>query len=248
MEVKDGSYECDIKEKLNALCPCRSTQIEQLIALFGEKGELPCPCLFIYGHTGTGKTYVLSAIMNILQLKHVIINCIEYCSAKLIFETILECLGCEQDLPLESLHSKKCDNFNDFLRCLKNLTEEFEGHNEPIYLVFDKAERLRNMENNLLPGLIRLAELTKLNVCVILVTEINFERFLSGTSFVAPTAVRFSEYNQKELVRIMSLDCPPGIDEKVYTSYCQLVISVFYLACRDLHELQHLVCTSNNCL
>ena len=97
------------------------------------------------------------------------------------------------------------------------------------------------MEHNLLPGFMRMAELTGMNICVVLVTEIAAERFLSGASFVGSTVIHFSEYSQKELIKIMVLDCPIGIDESIYATYCQLLISVFYLACRDLNELRHLV-------
>ena len=112
---------------------------------------------------------------------------------------------------------------------------------ETFYLIFKKAERLRNMEYNLLPGFMRLAELTGMNICVILVTEITAERFLSGASFVCSNVIHFSQYSQKELIKIMLLDCPIGIDESIFETYCQLLISVFYLACRDLNELRHLV-------
>ena len=97
------------------------------------------------------------------------------------------------------------------------------------------------MESNLLAGFIKLAELMKMNISVILVTEITIEKFLSGTMAVVPTSVHFNEYNQKDLVKIMSLDCPAGYNEAFYATYCQLVISVFYLACRDLNELRHMV-------
>ena len=57
-----------MKEQVKCLCPCRSVQIEQLIDLFGEKGEPSCPCIFVYGHTGTGKNHVLKVIMNLFKV------------------------------------------------------------------------------------------------------------------------------------------------------------------------------------
>ena len=63
-----ASFEDSIIEEINSLCPCRSIQVEQLISSFGEKSEYSCPCIFVYGHTGTGKNHVLKVIMNKLKV------------------------------------------------------------------------------------------------------------------------------------------------------------------------------------
>eukprot|EP00795_Rhopilema_esculentum_P011675 gene11675-21930_t len=96
------------------------------------------------------------------------------------------------------------------------------------------------MDTNLISGFMKLAELSRMNVCVIFETEIALEKFFVGTGFNLPAEVHFDEYTQKELVKIMSLVCPVGYSTEFYASYCQLVISVFHPVCRDLNELKHL--------
>ena len=113
---------------------------------------------------------------------------------------------------------------------------------ETFYIIFEKSERLRNMDANLISGFMKLAELARMNVSVIFETEIALEKFFVGTGFNLPAEVHFDEYTQKELVKIMSLVCPVGYSTKFYASYCQLVISVFHPVCKDLNELKHLVC------
>ncbi len=129
---------------------------------------------------------------------------------------------------------------NDFLRYFKQLLAK-KKQNRTFFIIVDKAERLRQMDSNLLPALLRLSEFTKLNICVIFVTEIIWEKFLSGTCFPVPAKVHFNDYNQNELIEIMSLGCPDGYTKDFFASYCRLLISVFHLACRDLNELRHLV-------
>ena len=53
---------------VHSLCPCRKVQIEKLVGLFGEKGEIAYPAIFVYGHTGTGKSHVLRSLMNNLKV------------------------------------------------------------------------------------------------------------------------------------------------------------------------------------
>ena len=153
-----------------------------------------------------------------------------------MFEAIFDSL--EESDDIKTQNKKRCDNFNDFLRCLKQTLCNSEI---PLFIILDKAERLRNMESNLLPAFLRLSELSRLNISVILVTEISLEKFMSGTLFPIPVQVHFNDYSQNELIEIMSQDCPDGYTNDFYGTYCRLVVSVFYLACRDLSELRHLV-------
>ena len=153
-----------------------------------------------------------------------------------MFEAIIDTL--EESNDIQTQNKKRCDNFNDFLRCLKRILCNSET---PFFIILEKAERLRNMESNPLPAFLRLSELSRLNISVILVTEIILEKFMSGTQFPIPVQVHFNDYSQNELIEIMSQDCPDGYTKDFYVTYCRLVVSVFYLACRDLSELRHLV-------
>lgn len=127
----------------------------------------------------------------------------------------------------------------DFCRLLK-LSDLNPG--ETFYVILDKAERLRsNMDAHLLPAFMRLSELTNLNICVIFITDIVLEKFFPASGFVMPIPLHFPDYTKAEMVSIMSLDAPKNFGVEIYKRYCQTVVDVFYLACRDTNELRHLV-------
>lgn len=45
--------------------------------------------VFVYGHTATGKTLVVSRILEALQYSHAVVNCVECYMPHLLFEPIL---------------------------------------------------------------------------------------------------------------------------------------------------------------
>ena len=168
-------------------------------------------------------------------------NCIESFTARLIYEHILYQL---QDLDEEDDEfdpPPKCDNMTDFLRQLKNSLSSRQLTSETFYIVIDKAERLRDIEAKVLPAFLRLQELTQLNICVIFISQIVWEKFQVGTGFYEPLVVHFPDYSKMELLQIMAKDCPSSYPVEFYKAYCQLFMSVFYSVCRDLNELRHLV-------
>ena len=175
-----------------------------------------------------------------LQLPHVLVNCVESFTARLIYEHILYQLQ-ESDKEDELSTPPKCDNMTDFLRHLRHSLLSKELTNETFYIVLDKAERLRDIEANALPAFLRLQELTHLNICVILLSQIVWEKFQVGTGFYEPIVVHFSDYSKTELLQIMAKDCPSPYPVEFFKAYCQLLMSVFYSVCRDLNELRHLV-------
>ena len=129
----------------------------------------------------------------------------------------------------------------DFLRQLKNSLSSRQLTSGTFYIVLDKADRLRDIEANVLPAFLRLQELTQLNICVIFISQIVWEKFQVGTGFYEPVVVHFPDYSKVELLQIMAKDCPSSYPVEFYKAYCQLFASVFYSVCRDLNELRHLV-------
>ncbi|KAK3103287.1 hypothetical protein FSP39_018199 [Pinctada imbricata] len=230
------------------------------------------PSIFIYGHTGTGKSMVVNTVFQTLGLPHVLINCIECYSSRFLYETILNHFHGSISYHSDPGSLMKCDNMNDFVRMFRQVSEERGLNEETVYIVLDKAERLREMDANILPALlrlqelvsllilpavlrlqelvslwsdfnrsaIRLQELTNQNVCVILLTEIVWEKFRTGTGYCEPLVLHFPDYNRDELIEIMSGSPPTGYSEDFYRTYLNLVLGVFQLVCRDLIELQHL--------
>lgn len=167
-------------------------------------------------------------------------NCVESFTTRLIYEHILYQLQ-ELDEEDDFISPPKCDNMTDFIRQLKHSLSSREFTNETFYIVLDKAERLRDIEVNVLPAFLRLHELAQLNICVILLSQIVWEKFQVGTGFYEPVIVHFMDYSKAELLQIMAIDCPASHPVEFYKAYCQLLTSVFYSVCRDLNELRHLV-------
>ncbi|XP_056001217.1 origin recognition complex subunit 5-like [Ostrea edulis] len=224
---------------LTKLLPCRESQIKLLTTLFGKRGDMTVPALFVYGHTATGKSAVINSVLKTHKLPHVLVNCVECYSSGFLYEAVLcalyTCQGSQKsDAPV------RCDNMNDFVRLFRQTCVNLDLLNETVYIVLDKAERLREMDANILPAFLRLQELVDGNVCMIMLSEIVWEKFQCGTGFQEPYVVHFPDYNKDELLRILMRSAPAEFSEDLYQMYLSLVLSVFHIVCRNLSELQHL--------
>uniref|UniRef100_A0A8B9M0E4 Orc1-like AAA ATPase domain-containing protein n=1 Tax=Accipiter nisus TaxID=211598 RepID=A0A8B9M0E4_9AVES len=51
------------------LVPCRESQVSMLLSIFGERQQFTFPSIFIYGHTSSGKTYVMQTLLNTLEVR-----------------------------------------------------------------------------------------------------------------------------------------------------------------------------------
>ncbi|ESO91435.1 hypothetical protein LOTGIDRAFT_209785 [Lottia gigantea] len=215
--------------------PCREKEIENILALMGQKDQMTPASVFIYGHTATGKSHVVNSLLKISQVPYVLVNCVECYSSRFLYEHILNNLS-------HTNHTEqyRCDNMNDFIRSFQQIIEEKNYKDHTVYIVLDKAERLREMEANILPSFLRIQELTQCNVCVMFISEIVWDKFRSGTGSCEPYILQFPDYSKDDLMKIMSLDCPTDYDVDFYSNFTNLVLSVFHLVCRDLKELRHL--------
>lgn len=133
-----------------------------------------------------------------------------------------------------------CTTTADFIRLLKQ-SEYFHSNKETFYIVFDKADRLRKLDENLLSSFLRMAELTKLNICVVFITDIIFEKFMTTTGMHEPIKIHFQDYVKSELECLMCLNVPDGYTREFYKSYCDTILNTFHMVTRDLTELKHLV-------
>ncbi|XP_069587549.1 origin recognition complex subunit 5 isoform X2 [Ranitomeya imitator] len=226
---------------LEELAPCRESQLSMLLAIFGERSHLSFPSIFIYGHTGTGKTYILQTVLSTLELPSAFVNCVECFTARLLFEQILNQLYKHCPGPENEFSSyKKCDTFNEFVRFYKRAITSQGLENETVYIVLDKADILREMDANLVPGFLRLQELTGNNVTVIFLTEIAWETFRPNTGCLEPLTIYFADYSKAELQKILSSDHPEEYAAEFYASYINILLGIFYTVCRDIKELRHL--------
>ncbi|XP_053618529.1 origin recognition complex subunit 5 [Plodia interpunctella] len=237
-------------EEFCAKIPCRKAQLNELFNLLGDHDE-PLPCsLFLSGNMGTGKSLCIESILQFLCYKHVIIDCIECYSSKIMFETILSGVGGDD-------FHVKCETMLDLTNALNRLAEDASRY-EPIILVFDRAERLRSMDQNLMCTLLRLRELCNLNICTIFVTHLIYDNFNFKMGVREPITIYFSNYNKEELFKIIFLHQKSfvhhilsnhNVDDELkselekpelFANFLNAFLSVFYRPCRDIIELQHM--------
>lgn len=225
-------------QRLKGTIVCREYVIRRLYSLIGTKNEEMPQSIFAYGLTGTGKTLVINSMLDYLEYNVSIVNCIESYSSKQIFESILN------DLSTHKMGSKndftvyqKCDNIMDFIRNLKNAVN---NDPRPIVIVFDKCERLRDMDINLLPAFLRLKELTELKVCCIFISDIVWEKYYIKSGLLDPIKLHFSQYTFDEMMKVLFLYKPDGYEDGFYKNYLNLFLSVFFRCCRDFNELSYM--------
>ncbi|KAF2900267.1 hypothetical protein ILUMI_05920 [Ignelater luminosus] len=231
--------------------PGRTYQIERLFSLFGYKNEPFVSSVFIYGPSSTGKSAVVGSLLDGLEIRNACVNLVECYSSKVLFESILNQLSGHKIDPFKGHPYAKCDNVMDFIFNLRKCADEVDLNKSVI--VLDKAERLRNMDYNLLPAFLKLKELSGLSVSVIFISEIIFEKYYFKARTLEPIKIHFSQYTREELWEILRLDFDHvqnfirnnfnenfDINEEFFSNYLNLFLSVFYRVCRDLSELRHM--------
>lgn len=226
-----------LKEKLI----CRDAQIVTLLSLLGEPQHYSYPSFFVYGHTATGKTYVIQTLLETCKFPHIIVNCVECFSSRMLFEQILNQLqGNWLSSENECLSYLRCNALNEFVLLFKQVVREQNLLDQTVYIVLDNAEQLREMDANLLPGFLRFQELAETNVTVIFISEIVWEKFRPNTGCFEPLTLYFPDYSIDDILKILSRDYPPEFSADFYMSYINILLGVFYTVCRDLKELRHL--------
>ncbi|CAF4860680.1 unnamed protein product [Pieris macdunnoughi] len=234
-------------EELYNIVPCRESQLNDLVELLGDNGEtLPCS-IFISGSLATGKTLCVNTVLDYLNLKYVLIDCIECYSAKIMFEEILRIQGDQ---------GTKCDTLSDLINNLNRLSDKIKY--DPIVLVFDRAERLRCMDHSIISAFLRLRELCCLNICTIFISQLVYDNFYFKMGVREPIQLYFPNYTKEELLKIILLkhdafvyylkhnyEIDSDINQELekpelFANFLNAFLSVFYRPCRDLIELQHM--------
>lgn len=250
----------EVFNKMSERFPCRKKVLKTLMSLIGYCEEMLPAAIHIYGHTGTGKTTLLTNFLNETarrnknKLNVAFVNCVENYTARIIFENILEYISNKRTADI------KIENLKDFVKQLGYLQSQTKAQ---YIIVLDNAERLRDMDVNVLPSLLRLQQLSGLNICVILISQLPLEKFYCKTSIDDPITLYFTQYTKSETLEILSSDMknaqklmvavlfskkPENLSTKTeivntitrefFNNYLNLFLGVFYKACRDLSELK----------
>eukprot|EP01135_Chromosphaera_perkinsii_P000656 Nk52_evm23s147 gene=Nk52_evmTU23s147 len=261
-------------QSLSKKLPGRKAEIEQLLDLFGERYQQSISkAIYIYGHSGTGKTMVVQTLLEELRVPWAYINCVEFgYAACFAYQSILTQLkgrhygksvlqehfadaqvngGAlingepDEDKVIEMLNKIDedtfCRNINEFVVKLAAVIRKYFSRKirktgtygcqgsvecETIYLVFDKAERLRKTAifRTLLPVLLNLntmiqtaaiqssaqsfanGDASNMNVCTILISNIIWEKYYLRTGGQAPWTVFFPEYSKETVLKILAKD------------------------------------------
>jgi len=197
--------------------------------------------MFVYGQPGTGKTAVIQALMQKLDLPHVYVNLVDCFTPQILLENILNKLS--GVIPCPSYKYAKyatCHAICEFVSLFTKALDESDADGDTTYLILDKAELLREMSSNVLSFFLRLQELTYRNVCVILISQLLWEKFHVNTGTVQPICLHFPDLNRTQMVDVLALQRPDAFEDDFYRNFVKIVLSVFYTKCTDLKELKYL--------
>ncbi|EXX55066.1 hypothetical protein RirG_228850 [Rhizophagus irregularis DAOM 197198w] len=111
-----------------------------------------------------------------------------------------------------------------------------ETNEETRYLIFDNAELLWNFSQTLVPALLNLPQWTGTNLCVILITQVPWEKFRRYPGITEPIQLYFPEYSKSDIIQILEKTCPKDEDIEFYRLFVDYIYSVFFDSC-DLIDL-----------
>ncbi|XP_052866174.1 origin recognition complex subunit 5 [Anopheles cruzii] len=247
-----------IVEEITRQYPCRKSILRKLYQYYGTGDLLPA-ALYLYGHAATGKSSLLEALLSRLSgIKHVTLNTIAAYTNKLFFETIaFELQGISLSSHNGYSYERKIEYMKDFLDELRQLDRSLA-----YVIVLENAERLRDMDYNLLPMLLQLPEATGQNISVVLLSSLPFEKYYVKTGFPPIVKLFVPEYSRNDMQQILvndfekiKLDTQERLQlseaneeqllrlertltKEFYESYVNIFLSTFWKVCRDISELR----------
>lgn len=228
----------------------------------------PLPdCIYLYGQKSVGKSLCLKKFFdkNRSWLSSVIVHTAECYTSKILFETILNAFrGHKPSEDNDYSSYSRLDLIEDFLLELGELDD-----GKSYVLAVEEAEKLRDMEFNLLPVFKKLQEYTGLNITCVLVSHLAFEKIDTSANVIE---IHVPDHTKADIVSILALNYE-GIKKKIvrgiematelkdaekerqlaivekldvefYKQFLNAFLNVFYKACRDITELRFI---SNKC-
>lgn len=108
-----------------------------------------------------------------------------------------------------------------------------------MFQVLDKAEKLRNLERNVLTTFLKLQELSNLKLCVVFLSILPWTAYLIEEAPLEPIIYYLKRYNQKQTTEILKLDKPEEYSMKFYENFLSLFLNIFFQTCHDIKELKY---------
>ncbi|KAJ3021480.1 Origin recognition complex subunit 5 [Thoreauomyces humboldtii] len=240
-----------LPEHSQAPFPGRETQVKALTSFLVPKATVSPPLIFVSGLPGTGKTVVTRSVLDdAIASNHRVawLDCADRFNPRLLLESALSQLSGSPPTPLTAdpagpwTTQTRCDTLADFCAHLDVLLEPTHrgSAQRKMFLVFDHAEKLRDMGQSLLPSLIRLSRLSHHPVTVILISTLVWEDMLPHAQQDSPTTVVFPPYTREQMLTIIDRDRPDGEPQDFFEAFVNMIYDVFHKANRDLKELRHL--------
>ncbi|XP_053659764.1 origin recognition complex subunit 5 [Anopheles marshallii] len=239
--------------------PCRDAFVRKLYQYYRTGDPFP-PALYIYGQSSTGKASIAREVLRSdergFRCAH--INAISCYTNKILFETIARQLeGAELTQANNYSYDRKLEYVREFLAVLQQLNRAGS-----YVIVVQNAERLRDMSYNLLPMFLQLPEATGLNISVVLLSSLPFEKFYTKTGLPPIVKLFVPEYTRNEILRILmndytlhlerlvengepdkntnrkNLDWLSDVTLEFHRNYVNLFLGTFWKVCRDIKELR----------
>lgn len=244
--------------------PCRKKLLTELYQLFGYPEHRLPSSVFLYGAAGVGKTSILLKTLGYLQITHAMIDCIEHYAPKMLYECIVNVF--------RGHNLTQNNNFENFAPC--DSTESFIDEMSALdtikqyVLVLKNYQRLRDMDANILPVLMRFDTLLPgLNISCILIGSKSTTQHISELGLVPCHNIHCDHYGKTDLLKILLLQMDhlkqtmqklvnedranwakkeermAIIDDLAvdfYSGYFSIFLDTFYSICRNVKELLYL--------
>lgn len=240
--------------------------VSQLTKIYTPNEPFP-NCTFVYGHKSVGKSLCIKKFLESSEenIQSAVVYADECYHNKILFESIVNSFNHHVLIPEDDFEPyAKVDSMEEFLNAISLLDVE-----KSFLIVIERAERLRDMDINIIPTLMKLQELTGLNISCIFISHLALEKFsinewdvvkihvpdynkndivelfLSNYESVHKNVIKKIEKSQmNELEKKKRLEIAELMDEEFYKNYLNIFLNVFYKVCRDFAELRFL---SENC-
>ncbi len=225
-----------IQRELTSRWPGRREQVGQLLGLLGAPHDHALP-IFVHGPPVTGKSSIVRDVFTALGRPFAYVSLVDAHGPRLLLDAIVEEL---RPWLRDSEKSARCDRLADLVSTLRR---GIRPDSPAIYLVIDEATRLLDWkgEQQLLPALMKLSELTGRNVGTVLVATPGWDAFRSAAGVRTPMPVFFDAYNDAQLRAILTRELPPGADPALYRNFITSILPMYTATCKSLHELRALL-------